>query len=246
MRFVALAVLVTLSGCFDDDTKCLPYDRAAEIAAYELRDPVTGTCQDYGGGTCDSSCGPCPLSDQGAQALPDWAQCWARCEGLDESTCKGTSGCRAIFAGSTFHQCWGVAMSGPVQGGNCTGLDAHECSRHDDCVATHATGSPIGSFQSCAPESDGQDPGSCVGDVTCAMPAPLCPTGTLPGRSNGCWTGYCIPLAQCDELPACSSLDEMDCIGRADCTPTYEGHDCTCNGTSCTCQTWIFEACEAS
>ena len=38
--------------------------------------------------------------------------------------------------------------TGPVQG-SCEGLDAWECSRHDDCLATY---SPDIGFQQCAPE----------------------------------------------------------------------------------------------
>jgi len=33
--------------------------------------------------------------------------------------------------------CVGTAPSGPVNGTACAGLDAHECSRHDDCIAVH-------------------------------------------------------------------------------------------------------------
>jgi hypothetical protein len=83
-----------------------------------------------------------------------------------------------------------------------------------------------------------------VGAVTCDTPPPACPATTLPGRRDGCWTGYCIPIAQCDALPTCGELAEMDCIGRTDCTPIYEGVNCTCTGSACTCQDWVFDACE--
>jgi len=249
-RFVGLVIVVAIAGCDDSDQQCALYDRggAPDIAAQEYRDPISGTCQSFGGYDCSDPCQPCPGLAEGVVAQPDWALCYAQCEGLDENTCKGTPACRAIYEGNNtvFNECWGVAQSGPVQGGNCTSFDAYECSRHDDCIAIHAAGTPIGSFLSCAPETSDPNPGSCVGAITCTTPAPACPAGTLAGRANGCWTGYCIPYAQCDQLPACSELNEMDCIARTDCAPTYEGHNCTCTQTSCTCQTWTFDTCKTN
>src|SRR5690606_19930871 len=122
-----------------------------------------------------------------------------------------------------------------------------QCSRHDDCVAIHDEGTSsvaIGEFMACAAETaDG--PGSCVGEVACDQAEPVCPPGTIAGRTAACWTGYCIPHAQCDSLPACSALDESACIDRGDCAPIYEGKGCTCNGQSCTCQSWTFDSCKA-
>lgn len=238
-----VAAFVVMAACDSGDDQCL-YDRAgagAPIASQEYRDPVTGTCQSFGGYDCSDPCAPCPAT---GAALPDWAMCYGACEGLGESACKATPSCRAIYAGSAYYDCWGVAQSGPVEGGDCSAFDAQTCSRHDDCVAIHAVGSPIGSFQSCAAEGTTQDPGSCVGTVTCGTAPPMCPSGTIAGIRNGCYTGYCIPYAQCDQLPACSTLGEAACIMRTDCTPTYAGHNCTCTGTSCTCQSWTFDACQ--
>jgi len=235
-------VLIVMAGCAGDDQQCLQYGRPA-IASQEYRDPTTGQCQSFGGYDCADPCQPCPGT---GAALPDWAQCYAGgCEGLGEAACKTTSACRAVYAGAAFHECWGVAQSGPVQGGNCAGLDAYACSRHDDCIARHAEGSPIGQFMSCEAESSVADPGSCVGTITCTTPEPMCPASTIAGRRNGCWTGYCIPYADCDQLPACSTLGEKDCIGRTDCQPLYHGNNCTCTMTGCTCQSWTFDACEA-
>ena len=247
-RLIALVAVVTAVGCSDDE-ECIYYDRAgADFAPEEFRDPQTGTCQSFGGG-CNSSCEPCPAEGDIAQAQPDWGSCYSQCEALDESACRVTSGCRAVYSGTfnsaNFYQCWAVAQSGPIQGGNCNGLDAYACSRHDDCVAVHEIGAPIGGFASCQPEQGMQDPGSCVGEVTCDALPPNCPSGTIPGRRNGCWTGYCIPQADCDQLPACTTLGEMDCIGRTDCEPTYEGHNCSCSPSGCTCQSWTFDSCRA-
>ena len=245
-RTLACAGLVAAAiGCTDSKCKLTPETNAGELApAIQLRNPTSGVCEPFssGGGGCDTSCGePCPAIDI---AWPDWAQCNTQCEPLSEAQCKATSGCRAAYAGTSFYQCWSVAPSGPVRGGNCTTLDAQECSRHDDCVAHHAVGSPIGSFLSCGPEGTTTDAGSCIEAVTCTTAAPQCPPDTIAGRRNGCWTGYCIPLAQCDALPGCSGLTEMQCIARTDCHPLYVGQNCTCTMTGCTCQSWTFDSCE--
>jgi hypothetical protein len=249
MRLFAFAVLVTIVGCTGDDEPCALYDRGgvAEIQAVEYRDPYSGTCQAFGGYPCDDACGPCPDYAYDVQAQPDWAMCYGSCEGLNEPACKETSGCRAIYENTTFFGCWGTAPSGPVQGGDCTTFDAYECSRHDDCVANHDAGPSIGNFLSCGDEETiTGDPGSCVGEVSCDALPPNCPAGTIPGRRNGCWTGYCIPYAQCDQLPSCSSLGEAQCIARTDCSPLYQGNICNCTMNGCTCQSWTFDVCEES
>jgi hypothetical protein len=285
------ASLLLAVGCSDDDD-CL-FGAAELQAALELRNPATGLCEAFssggGGGGCGTCGAPC---DEAADPIPnpDWAQCYVQCEGLDEGTCLGQSACRAAYTDGVFHECWSTAPSGPIQGGDCTTFDAQTCSQHDDCVAHHATGAPVGAFIACGPELTGcfgqdecgpdetcnagdvclpppgcdgtgpcpdvcygycipdnpGDPGSCVGEVTCESLPPACPTDTVPGRKDGCWTGFCIPIAQCDQLPACGSLSESGCVGRSDCAPIYEGINCSCTDNACTCQDWIFDVCTES
>ena len=90
----------------------------------------------------------------------------------------------------------------------------------------------------------GDGPGLCYADVTCDAPEPDCPPGTAPGIANGCFTGYCIPLDDCESQVACGEITvEMTCIARPDCTPLYEGVDCTCDSTGCDCASWKFSSC---
>src|SRR5262245_32714947 len=108
-RLLMVTVLMGAAGC--DDKQCQVYAGGAPGFAYELRDPTTGVCQSFGGGQdCTDPCAPCPAI---GIAQPDWAQCNAQCEGLDETTCKSTSACRAVYAGTAYYQCWGTAQSGP-------------------------------------------------------------------------------------------------------------------------------------
>jgi hypothetical protein len=48
----------------------------------------------------------------------------------------------------------------------------------------------------CVPTGGG-DPGSCSGPVSCVASPPACPASTVPGIISGCWSGYCIPEADC-------------------------------------------------
>ncbi len=173
-----LAVLIVLSGCDlywneGDDDPC-KYDYAtgggASQPAYELRNPVTGQCE-YGGGPypCDYQCGPCAQAgDDRAAPLSqvDWGACYSQCDGLTESSCLTASGCYAAYDEDTsladapakisFKGCWQTAPSGPISTGSCFSLDAHECSRHDNCSAYYEAGVNAlvaGSFNRCAPET---------------------------------------------------------------------------------------------
>ncbi len=240
------------------------------------RNPDTGVCEYFGGGGggggCGDPCNPCtdvPTGEDRAPA-PTWGFCESQCTGLDEATCTAASGCRAIYTSNCIDRdcideplyvdCWSTDMQGPIQGGGCEGLDAYTCSMHDDCSAVHypacdqagdAEPAPVpcgaGPFGYCASEGDPIDPGNCYEPVTCDAATPDCPDGTTPGIKNGCYTGYCIPLDQCEDAPACETLaDEASCIARSDCQPMGWGENCTCDDNDvCTCETWVYESCGA-
>lgn len=284
------ALLATSAGCsfyFGDDDCEYGGGEGADQLVVSLRNPYTGQCEDGGGGG-GGGCGDYEAEPPAEPA--DWAACYGACEGLDELGCQATPGCRAAYASScleweyctevayTFYGCWGTAPSGAIQGGGCEGLDAYQCSRHDDCIAQHYAGSSgcggtgngdcapiadpalIGNFQACAPEPSQQTgcyddwecpsgqtcnseevclpgpyacndsnggqgesdaeglvpcdnrcygwcvpvdplPGNCYEPALCDMVPPTCPEGTLPGVSNGCYTGYCIPVGECPDQP---------------------------------------------
>jgi hypothetical protein len=70
--------------------------------------------------------------------------------------------------------------------------------------------------------------------------------GTLPGVTNGCYSGYCIPTTSC-EVAACETLTtDAACTARTDCAPIYAGTNCTCTATGCTCATLTFARCESA
>jgi hypothetical protein len=105
----------------------------------------------------------------------------------------------------------------------------------------------LGTFQNCIAEpGDINDPGECTGEVLCDEIGPDCPANTVPGIKDGCFTGYCIPLDECESLAACNTLAEDTCVARSDCEGLYQGVDCTCVGDVCSCVSWLYEGCDAS
>lgn len=193
---------------------------------------------------------------RGIYAGDDFVDCWGTspsgpapelsCEGLDAWSCQRTDHCSAVHASDggagagEFLSCRdekvGCYSSDECGGGTCTA--------ETECLAPPGGSDAAVCYGFCEGNPPG-GPGSCVGEITCDTPEPACPSGTLPGRANGCWTGYCIPHAECDALPECSSLGEAECVSRADCTASYRGIDCTCDASGCSCGSYLFDSCGA-
>lgn len=237
---VLILALVPVAGCSlylgGDDDDCEPWGVGSP---QELRNPETGACEAFGGGGwgCDDT--PVATADI---AAPDWGYCYNQCTGLDEGSCQDAPGCRAVYAGdcpegldcfaTTYYyaECWDTAPSGPIQGGGCYGLDAQECSRHDDCVAHHYPGPEPecppnadcdiawpqpANFEACAPESTNPD-GSCYEQTACDAAPPACPAGTVPGVANGCYTGACIAYQACEPpLDPGACWEQVECLAFA-------------------------------
>lgn len=276
------AVLVLLSGCDlywngdDDPCKDYGYGAGASEPAFQLRNPQTGQCE-YGGGgyPCDGQCGPCALEgDIGVSAQPDWGACYSRCDGLAEGSCLAAAGCYAAYdedtsladapANTTFKGCWETAPSGPISTGTCIGLDAQQCSRHDNCSAYYDAGVNAlvaGNFTRCAPEStttsctnvdcgggyhcEDQCKDTCTPTSGCGGPqcGPMCvPDG------NVCDTANCGPGYQCVEtctaptpthagqcFPSCVAITACETLTTE--TACAGRSDCTTvyNGDNCTC-----------
>tara|TARA_R110002073_G_scaffold123819_1_gene267620 strand:- start:15614 stop:16447 length:834 start_codon:yes stop_codon:yes gene_type:complete len=270
---LALALASTLAAGCQEEYCALEYDRGAplEDPLPGLRNPYTGQCDYYGGGGGGGggnggSCGDFGGSTEPAgdrAPIPDWGICDGFCESLVEDDCLQAEECRGAYSdpcldGSdgqcefvepAFYQCWAVSPGDGYSEEGCSTYDAEECSRHNECSAVHAISNGgdatgvLGVFGYCVDEPGPTDPGSCLGMIECDALAPECPEDTVPGIADGCWTGYCIPVDDCNSLGACSEQSEQQCVGRADCEPVYEGIDCTCDGEDCTCAEWVFESC---
>ena len=243
-----LAVLVLASGCdlywnSTGDDVCNGYGYGGIAPSQDLRNPVTGDCEYFGGGDypCDSACGPCPATTEGApQADPDWGQCYGSCNALDEASCLTTSGCLATYDDVTTHAsfrgCFATAPSGPVSTGACYGLDAHECSRHDNCAMYYDAGLDAlvpGQFTRCAPEP-----------TTAGCSAVDCGPGYH--CADQC-TDPCPPNGACTMNPTCTAtcVPDADSCANVDCGPGYECVQ-TCGGGTPTPNGMVPGTCSAS
>ncbi|MFH0901366.1 MAG: hypothetical protein V2A73_12125 [Pseudomonadota bacterium] len=201
------------------------YLKAANAAnTFELRDPVSGLCRDC-------------RKFAAVAGHKDVARCDGRCEELDEATCVMTPGCRAAYttnfehspdpiASAIFVGCWSTAPSQPGtgSGGDCTALDALECSRRDNCAAYHEIGPPCDDWEC------GSDPNAeCVD----------CPEY---GLFRQCGPEEPPIPPECDTIS-----DELECVESAGCMPLYRGSDCSCTDDGiCSCNYWTFYGCTSA
>ncbi len=262
-----LALLSGAGGCTlyfgggDDGDDCVYEGAADEALAVGYRNPDTGVCEDWwggGGGGCGYYGDDADAEAADPAPLPDWAMCWGYCEGLDEASCLGTSGCRVAYSGEAFYGCWGTAPTGPIQGGGCEGLDAYSCSLHDDCTA-HYTGGLTDDgvweetrFSFCANEpwavgcySDLECPGgyTCNAEEVCGSP-PGC-GGEDGGACPDVCYGTCVPAGGGCEAVDCGmgSHCELECYDPCDSdSPEPMGGGCApvCN-PACIPDTWLCE-----
>ena len=100
---------------------------------------------------------------------------------------------------------------------------------------------------------------SCGGAVTCTNPKPVCPAGTVPMVTNGCWADTdlngqldCGAIASCDVTPVCAAYQhEADCDAGTGCTIVKKGINCTVPGggtcqdgqPGCVCAMYVFDSC---
>jgi hypothetical protein len=237
-----LLTFLTLGpGCFyfggDDDCAGDP-DLGAPIAP--LRNPFSGQCEAYGGGG-GGGCGDVvPAYAEAADRAPveylDWAACYGFCEGLDETTCLATDACRGIYTETLadcldcapvreYVACWNTAPSGPVRGTGCSGYDAQECSRHDDCIAIHEDGGAagLGYFSYCDVEPAGCDSDMEAPYARLRDPVTGQCTDIGGGGGGGCGEPG-VPIAwpdwgYCDTY--CEALDESSCKLADGCRAAY-------------------------
>lgn len=217
-----LLVSICLSGCafiFDGDAveECPLREAAGEPTIAPLRDPGDLTCASFGTGGCNAECGPCPASTEPAFApsqpippIPSWPICGHACEGKGEGACSADPQCRVVkhatcaigpsICLTDFLGCFPIDEA-PDASVDCRTADAWDCSRSAACTAYHSfdPSEDRRPFELCMPE--GQSPGDCDGSASCDEPPPICPSGSVPGISNGCYTGACIPQHLCGPQP---------------------------------------------
>jgi hypothetical protein len=209
----------------------------------------------------------CPFGTDCDAEAGEFIGCWATdqtgpqdpaetCSGLDAFACSLYQDCVAIHANTCQdgngqplpEPCYGPFEACAAEPVRCS-ASAPDCGAGMTCDLSACQGTESGDRLVecqgvCVPD---QGPvGDCYGDVFCDSIAPECPPGTLPGISEGCYTGYCIPEESCEgEPPACTAIQaEATCVARSDCSPFYEGVDCSCTDQGCTCAEWNYVSCD--
>jgi hypothetical protein len=250
-RVLASAVLgsvslMTLMACYGATS--LPGEDC-----YTSADPAACQCQQYG------DCTECVVDLdclQGEYCRDD----------LYPASCEWSGTC------SDDTQCPPEMVCDPSRA-TCTPGVRPGCTSHDDCftpsercdfetracVPTTVCGAGLPgcdegfacdwSFSICVP-CDEESCGSCVGEIECTTPPPLCPEDAQPAiGEDGCYTGGCVTDATC-AAAACAILDELACDASPDCSPVYGGVNCSnpdgqpCGGGgACTCESYVFVDC---
>ncbi|HEU0029042.1 MAG TPA: hypothetical protein VFQ53_00325 [Kofleriaceae bacterium] len=216
------------------------------------------------GDACEWAGAECPGGGGGGFSCESDADCAAGCY-CQNGVCEEGGFCSADTDCPDGFHC-DESRSSCVPNGCATDADclAGQTCQDNNCVTTcvcendqQAKDAGFGycdeTRSTCMP---GEDPaGSCVGQVTCNLKAPTCAAGEVPLIKDGCYTGACRAIAQCDAAPTCAALThEPDCLARtADCRAVYTGINCTkpdgtqCNAgdTNCTCESFKFNSCES-
>lgn len=181
------------------------------------------------------------------------------CEQLDAWNCSMRDDCSPLHAdgscmpdamGGTL--CWygNFATCMPEVVPGCTSDDhcapGWECVVPDSCAGEPpCSGAPgedcsTSCAGTCVPAA-----GSCNGEVLCDSVPPACPPDRVPGVANGCWTGECILLSDCEPptLDCRAIPSQEECLAQDACMPVYGGLNCSCDDSGCTCEQWVYEGC---
>jgi hypothetical protein len=134
-----------------DDVQCDPSDTEPG-PTHDLRNPETLECQSFTEYDCPPSCDcaypPSPTFDE--VAIPSWGACESACRTLGELDCMNAVECRTVYdyacytgdgpcyAEQAYVGCYPIDQDGPIDAGECLGLDAYACSYHNDCAALHS------------------------------------------------------------------------------------------------------------
>lgn len=128
------------------------------------------------------------------------------------------------------------------------------CSQATDCPPGYRCDEQR---SSCVPRE-----GSCAGAIapTCTNGAPKCAPGTVPLIEDGCYYDAngdgqfdCSKISECAAPPTCTAYQHSADCSSASCNVVSRGVNCTTpNGTACqsgatncTCQSYVFDRCEA-
>jgi hypothetical protein len=171
------------------------------------------------------------------------------CSGRDAQGCSGSDACSMVYSGSNGAMKWEQCIPEPSAACNldcvagshcaqqCTPGHCNDLNCADTCAATcvpdiTCASVDCGQGYQCVEQCDalvgpcaptcvptGTDPGTCGGTIACGALPPSCPANTTAGVANGCWTGFCIPNANCGTHDPGHCYDQVTCGSAAPACP---------------------------
>ncbi|RMH37749.1 MAG: hypothetical protein D6689_20660 [Deltaproteobacteria bacterium] len=241
------------AGCYCEDGACVETgfcEKDADCRAGMVCDD-RGTCVPEGSGELCTSDADCPYGTYcdeasgacvGSWTCTDDGDCGPGYECDDRGTCVPSP---CTDDSQCLEGC--VCVDGTCEETGTCSADA-DCGEGMKCDKDRNTCTPCGA-DGCEPVN----PGNCYEPAVCEIAPPVCPSGTLPGVADGCYTGVCIPEALCPDEPpftCADAADEADCLDHG-CEPVYVGVNCTdpdggtCVGDEpdCTCEYFEYGFC---
>lgn len=243
-------------GCEDGmDCPAVCYGQCVPVGACATVDCGPGYhCEEqcYGGGGGDgdapepSFCEAFCVPDEPTECLDAMCEPGTHCETVCYEECDPSGVCTA----------WCTSQCVPDVPNGCELIDCapgYHCE--EVCPDCPPDGSDCGGTCSATCVPDGtMNPGECTGDVFCDALPPTCPSGTVPGILDGCWTGFCIPESACGPddpgqcyLPVACDMAPPSCpagttpgVGDNACYTGYCIPEWAC-GTSASCESLTTE-----
>ena len=209
-------------------------------------DGVNGTCIESGYCGRDEDCGSGMYCDDGT-CKPTERGCTSDEQCPDGTTCDEAYGvCVPTNSCDANADCPPGSVCN--EAGQC--VPAPECRNDGECPDGSYCDEPRGT---CTPGTDPNAP-TCGGTVTCNQGPPRCQANQVPliDPTTGCYTGTCVPYAECTSDPACEVLNTAQACNAYECQQLTIGRDCrrpdgsTCQDgdMNCTCARNEFLACE--
>jgi cysteine-rich repeat protein len=258
-----------LDGCYWFSSTCPDqpnYEcKTSEDCAAGCYCAADGTCVEAGFCASDADCGPgYTCNEQRSACEPNTNGCTSDADCAMGTVCNlSNNKCEAKPQPACGD---GVVNEGEIcDDGNTTAGDG--CSA--DCKSNEACGNGIvdavtgeqcddgnrANGDTCSSTCKTSGPISCAGAITCNRTPPVCTRDSVPLIQDGCYTGTCKLVTECDAPPVCAALRlEANCTTRPDCEAIYNGINCrrpdgtACRAgdASCVCESFRFASCEAA
>ncbi len=205
-------------GIYPCDSECGPCPLAA-AEELSIAVPPWGSCSSQCTGQGETACLETPncLAVYDETSEIKFRQCMevgysgtssSPCEEKTAYECTSSDSCVAIYDDNGFSRCQNEKV-GCYGDQDCSAnsiCNASEiCLLPPGCGSSPSTACPAVCYGFCTPAMS-----SCFGPITCTDVAPSCRTGEVPLTSNGCYTGQCGAITDCEAITG-NCQDQVAC-----------------------------------